>query len=308
MTGLNVLLDEAQVPPTLWATAPRQISVALTNACDLSCPYCYAPKIPDALDFERLSDWLGELDVHGCLGLGFGGGEPTLYRRFTELCHSVAQNTGLAVTFTTHAHHLTDALLTDLPGSVHFVRVSMDGVGETYESLRNRSFAALQLRLQSLRRFVSFGINFVVNSRTLPDIDAAARLADEVGASELLLLPEQPVLGRGGIDGRTIRGLRRWAKLYQGKVPLTISEAESDEFPICNPLAGGTGASSLRTHRCIRHPEAVIVRQAWRGYRGWWCHGSIKYPANASGGGLVMKIWYGYGSEHSMNLVMIGQF
>src|SRR6266705_976700 len=34
-TGLNILLDEVPVPPTLWAEAPRQVSVALTNACDL---------------------------------------------------------------------------------------------------------------------------------------------------------------------------------------------------------------------------------------------------------------------------------
>lgn len=37
-TGLNILLDEVRVPLEGWAAAPRQVSVALTNACDLSCP------------------------------------------------------------------------------------------------------------------------------------------------------------------------------------------------------------------------------------------------------------------------------
>lgn len=141
-TGLNVLLDEIQAPPDSWATAPRQVSVALTNACDLACPHCYAPKNPAALDFRRLTGWLNELDANGCLGVGFGGGEPTLYRRFPELCRYAARNTGLAVTFTTHAHHLTDALVAGLAGSIHFVRVSMDGVGPTYEALRGRPFEA----------------------------------------------------------------------------------------------------------------------------------------------------------------------
>src|SRR5688572_26068527 len=80
VTGLNVLLDEVSVPSASWAQAPRYISMALTNACDLACPYCYAPKDPAILDFERVVTWLHELDEHGCLGVGFGGGEPTLYR------------------------------------------------------------------------------------------------------------------------------------------------------------------------------------------------------------------------------------
>ena len=113
-TGLNVLLDEVHVSPTLWAAAPRQVSVALTNACDLACPYCYAPKNSASLDIERVASWLAELDTNGCLGVGFGGGEPTLYRCLADLCHYAVQNTGLAVTFTTHAHHLNDTLVAAL--------------------------------------------------------------------------------------------------------------------------------------------------------------------------------------------------
>ena len=34
-SGTNILLDELCFAPELWSVAPRQISVALTNACDL---------------------------------------------------------------------------------------------------------------------------------------------------------------------------------------------------------------------------------------------------------------------------------
>lgn len=54
-TGWNVLVDEVRIPPSQWAGAPRQISVALTNACDLSCSYCYAPKTAATLDADRLT-------------------------------------------------------------------------------------------------------------------------------------------------------------------------------------------------------------------------------------------------------------
>ena len=240
-TGLNILLDEVQVPPTMWDPAPRQVSIALTNACDLACPYCFAPKIPATLNIERVTSWLDELDANGCLGVGFGGGEPTLYRHLAELCHYAAKKTGLAVTFTTHAHRLDNRLITALAGSVHFVRVSMDGVGATYEALRGRPFAALRQCLETVHALAPFGINFVVNSRTLPDLDAATRLAAEVGAAEFLLLPEQPARGRSGIDHSTVQALRRWVSLYRGTVPLTVSEAGADGLPTCNPLVRETG-------------------------------------------------------------------
>lgn len=258
-TGLNVLLDEVWVSPSSWAAAPRQVSVALTNACDLACSHCYAPKNPAALNLQRVAGWLRELDMNGCLGVGFGGGEPTLYRRFAKLCRYAADETGLAVTFTTHAHHLDDDLVADLTGSVHFVRVSMDGVGCTYEALRGRPFAALRRRLRTVSTLAPFGINFVVNARTLPDLDAATKLAAEVGATEFLLLPEQPVRGSGGIDCHTIKALHRWVSLYQGTVPLAVSEAGADGLPTCNPLLGETG---LRAYAHI-DASGVLKRSSY---------------------------------------------
>ena len=240
-SGANVLLDEVRVSPESWSPAPRYVSVALTNACELSCPYCYAPKKPAALDFEQLTGWLLELDANGCLGIGFGGGEPTLYRRLVELCRFASQETDLAVTFTTHGHNLDERLLAELNGNVHFVRLSMDGVGTTYETLRKRSFQSFLYRLQIARSLAPFGINYVVNRQTLSDLDCATRLAADLGASQFLLLPEQPVHGKGGVDGVTMSSLRRWIAEYQGTVPLAISEAWTEGINVANPLFQESG-------------------------------------------------------------------
>jgi MoaA/NifB/PqqE/SkfB family radical SAM enzyme len=236
MKGLNVLLDEVQVPPNLWARAPRQVSIALTNACDLSCPYCFAPKNSAWLDVDKVIGWLNELDADGCLGVGFGGGEPTLHRSLPDICHHAAKRTRMAVTFTTHAHRLDDGLISALLGSVHFVRVSMDGVGHTYEALRGRRFSEFREQLEKICILAPFGINYVVNARTLPDLDAACGLASEVGAAEILLLPEHPTKTGVGIDALTSYALRRWIDFYQGSVPLTISECSSGGLPTCDPL------------------------------------------------------------------------
>src|SRR5262249_42591632 len=65
-SGMNVLLDEIATSPESWARAPRQVSVALTNACDLECPFCYAPKFAARADAGRVRAWMDELDEAGC--------------------------------------------------------------------------------------------------------------------------------------------------------------------------------------------------------------------------------------------------
>jgi MoaA/NifB/PqqE/SkfB family radical SAM enzyme len=258
-TGWNVLLDEVRVPPAMWSAAPRQISVALTNSCNLSCPHCYAPKHAAKLPRQPLLSWLRELDAHGCLGVGFGGGEPTLYRGFARLCRSTVDSTGLAVTFTTHGHTFNGRLASELAGCVHFIRVSMDGVGARYETLRGRTFSSFCEHLRVIRDVAPFGINFVVNALTLQDLDAAVTLAGNQGAAELLLLPEQPVRGRGGIDATTTEALQRWVRSYQGEVRLSVSEAGACGLPTCDPLPGERG---LRAYAHI-DASGVLKRSSY---------------------------------------------
>jgi hypothetical protein len=240
-TGANVLLDEIEVSSEFWSSAPRQVSIALTNACELDCEFCYAPKTRASLSSEQILGWLRELDSNDCFGVGFGGGEPTLHPDLIEICQFATKATSLAVTLTTHAHRINDELAEALTGNVHFVRVSMDGVGATYETIRKRPFASFCERLQRVRRMSRFGINFVVNARTLPDLDAATSLAADLGATEFLLLPQRPVRDVVGIDEDTAGAFVRWVEEYRGVVPLLTSEPGTDGIAICNPLPHETG-------------------------------------------------------------------
>lgn len=243
-SGVNVLIDETSVAPALWSMAPRQVSVALTNACDLSCGYCYAPKHRARLEMERVLAWLRQLDAAGCLGVGFGGGEPTLYRHFALLCKLATQTTQLAITFTTHGHRLNEQLASELKGHVHFIRVSMDGIGATYELLRGKDFNKLCQSLKIARSVAPFGINFVVNATTLPDLDAAVAIANEYGAAEFLLLPERPTHAGRGIDQNTREELRKWVTTSRVPIRLAVSEPDADGLPTCDPLQNERGLRS----------------------------------------------------------------
>ncbi|WP_414434316.1 radical SAM protein [Alloalcanivorax venustensis] len=227
-SGSNILLDEIVPPRDLWTRSPRQVSIALTNACDLKCTHCYASKTPAVLDFESIKKWALELDEAGCFGIGFGGGEPTLYPKIVELCHFISKYTGLATTMTSHGHRLNSQLLDDLKSSVNFLRMSMDGVYETYEKIRGRSFHSFLEKLALIKGHIPFGINYVVNKKTIGDLTKAAEIAEQFQAKELLLLPEEPY-GRGNaVPEQTLNQLSDWVGSYKGGLQLSISSAHSE--------------------------------------------------------------------------------
>ncbi|MFF7400035.1 radical SAM protein [Achromobacter sp. NPDC008082] len=241
ISGLNVLLDELLAEEAVWSIAPRQVSIALTNVCDLHCAYCYAPKFKASLSTEQVLGWLKELDTEGCLGVGFGGGEPTLHPDFVDICRRAAQETQLAVTFTTHGHRFTPQMVGRLRGSVHFVRISVDGVDRTYEEQRGKPFASLLRAMESIATLSPFGINVVVNERTVAELDAVAELAQTFGAYELLLLPQQQTSVVTGIDGAANLALQDWVSKYRGTVRLAVSEAGASGLPTCDPLPDERG-------------------------------------------------------------------
>jgi hypothetical protein len=209
-SGLNILLDEKPVHESQWSIAPKYVSFALTNACDLECFFCYAPKHGAKLSRSALLAWLRELDDAGCLGVGFGGGEPTLLAGFADLCREVHDTTSLAVTFTTHAHRLTPTMAQELRGHVDFIRVSMDGLDGTYERHRGRSFNSFDQQLDIVRSIAGFGINYVLNDATVPELSRAAQYVFGKGASELLLLPE---LANGQpVSPKALSGAAAWIR------------------------------------------------------------------------------------------------
>jgi MoaA/NifB/PqqE/SkfB family radical SAM enzyme len=215
-SGVNILLDEVAVAPAQWSVAPRYVSIALTNACELNCSYCYASKEPARLNAERVAAWATELDHGDCFGIGFGGGEPTIYPGFAALCTSIHATTNLALSMTTHGHRFTPRLTQQLCGNIEFIRLSMDGIGNTYERLRGRPFSSFAEKLGLVKATARFGVNFVVNEDTIGDLERGADFAFEHGAEEFLLLPETGMGGALTVRPETMERLSEWVrKNYQ---------------------------------------------------------------------------------------------
>src|SRR5574337_1714143 len=107
-TGLNVLLegDETQ---HLRRIAPRTLLIAVTNACNLTCDFCYRNVHSRSIwRYDTLLEFCQAADKWGVLEVAFGGGEPMLFQRWQDFIWRLYETTGLGINFTTNGTLLTE--------------------------------------------------------------------------------------------------------------------------------------------------------------------------------------------------------
>lgn len=189
-TGIHILMDEIKFPINEIANVPRIVSIALTNVCDLKCQFCYAPKNRETLNLEELKQLCKILDDLGVLEITFGGGEPTLYPNFIELCKWIWHNTLLGISFTTHGHKLDENFVREISGNISIIRISIDGIEPRYSEIRGKSLNVLLEKISYLTKKIPFGINCVVSKNETIELENVIELAIEIGAENVLIIPE----------------------------------------------------------------------------------------------------------------------
>jgi MoaA/NifB/PqqE/SkfB family radical SAM enzyme len=176
-TGTNMLVTNEKTKG-LRRAAPRMLQVALTNACDKSCEFCYRPM--DARSrwtFDDLVELARFCDEWGVLELAFGGGEPTLFPRFGELLRAIWRETGLCPSFTTHGKRLDAALLREIRGSFGQLQVSVYDEDDTG--------AIVDLLVAEGARF---GLNYLVTPARARTIEADVMAFVARGVRDMLFL------------------------------------------------------------------------------------------------------------------------
>jgi MoaA/NifB/PqqE/SkfB family radical SAM enzyme len=176
-TGTNVLVANDKTRG-LRRVAPRQLQVALTNACDKSCSFCYRPlDARSRWTFDDLMALARFCDDWGVLEIAFGGGEPTLFPRFAELLRAIWSNTGLCPSFTTHGKRLTAAFLDEIRGSYGQIQVSVYDEDDTG--------AIVDLLVANGARV---GLNYLVTPARARTIEADVLAFVDRGVTDMLFL------------------------------------------------------------------------------------------------------------------------
>jgi len=222
-TGIHVLLDEIPVEENSRDAGPELLSIALLNACDLDCRFCYAPKAPYRLEPDFVLDICRQFAALGTLEVAFGGGEPTLYPGLGDLCRRIWSETDLGISITTHGHHLSDRLIEELAGHISVIRVSIDAPEPLYSEIRGRPLSALQQRLSAISGRIPLGVNTVIDRTTLSRLDDLAPVVRKLGAIDWLLLPETSG-GSFQLTATEWETLDRWIAKHWEEMPLLVAE------------------------------------------------------------------------------------
>jgi MoaA/NifB/PqqE/SkfB family radical SAM enzyme len=176
-TGTNMLVTNASTA-ALRRSAPRMLQVALTNACDKTCSFCYRPlEAKSRWTFDDLLDLARVCDAWGVLEIAFGGGEPTLFPRFAELLRAIWSETGLCPSFTTNGLRLRKEFLREIRGAYGQLQVSVYDEDDT--------FAIIDLLVGERARF---GLNYLVTPKRVRSIEADVFAFMDRGVRDILFL------------------------------------------------------------------------------------------------------------------------
>jgi MoaA/NifB/PqqE/SkfB family radical SAM enzyme len=176
-SGLNVLL-EGEETAHFKRIAPRTLLIAVTNACNLACSFCYRDlSLPSVWRYETLLDFCQQADQWGVLEVAFGGGEPTIFPEWGQFINELYDSTQLAVNFTTNGIRLTHEFLKQIAGKYGQIRVSL------YED-NHWADTITRLAGESAR----FGVNWLVHPGELEVIETKFMRLLMLGVRDFLLL------------------------------------------------------------------------------------------------------------------------
>lgn len=154
--------------------APKSINLDLTTACNFSCPHCVDWQITNtgqSLKAEEVKQSIDTLKSKGLLSIILlGGGEPTLYKNFSEIVEYI-KDKGLQLGIVTNGSRLSKIReVAGRFGKHDWVRLSLDAATQkTFERLhRPRKQVLLSEilkeaeKLKKINPDVSLGYSFVI--------------------------------------------------------------------------------------------------------------------------------------------------
>lgn len=220
--GIHILMDEYDFPKEIISIAPRTLSIALTNRCNLNCHYCYAPKLDKTLPIDFVKDIATKFDELGTLELTFGGGEPFMYPKITDLIQWLWTNTKLGINITTNGHLIDSDIIESIKGNISSLRFSIDGLDPKYKAVKRKSLDSLIKIIHKVKGIIPFGINIIINENSTHDVVEVIELAIELGAIDVLLIPEHK-------NGKFLLDNDDWKKVeniifkYQDKIQINVT-------------------------------------------------------------------------------------
>jgi len=164
----------------------------ITNHCNMSCLFCSTcvENRNSTLDItiEDVKKRIDELYLVGTKIIHFSGGEPTLRKDFAQIV-DYAKEKNMMVAFTTNGSSSNSTMANLL--NADMIRVSIDGVGQLHDRLRN-SPGAYAKAIKSIEYLRSKGRRVLIsavysNQTSIDDMERLLMVAADLGVRVMII-------------------------------------------------------------------------------------------------------------------------
>lgn len=205
---LNWIVYHNGKPPKIKIIEPRltQVYYAITDGCNLRCPYCYASsekRLAGELNTSESLKLVSQIADFGVDLIVFTGGEPLLRKDLFQIVQHANQS-GLKSNMITNATMIgTPTMAQQIAELFKSVTISVDG-GTAKTNDRTRGVGAFAKTANALHLLNQAGvvphINHIVTSDNICELDEFTRFIEEFEVGSIRLMNHNK-LGRGVSDG-----------------------------------------------------------------------------------------------------------
>jgi MoaA/NifB/PqqE/SkfB family radical SAM enzyme len=275
------------------------IQIHPTRRCNLRCLHCYSlsgPQERDLLTYETLEEVLTDAQAEGYRVASFSGGEPILYQQLGQLLRHVKE-LGMGTTVTSNGMLLTSARLRMLSDCTDVLAISLDGVRESHNRMRDcdQAFDRMRFNLDGVRKSgIDFGFIFTLTLYNVNEAEWAAQFAVEQGAKLFQIHPLEEI----GRAATVLTGSRP----DEVESTYAVFEAERIRQKYGNRLF--VQLDIFHRDLVRQHPERFYAEMDW------------KQPANLAeavspivveADGTVVPLGYGFGRHYALGKLVDGR-
>lgn len=171
-----------------YTSAPINVTMKFTNACNLRCLHCHSKSGETKLNMSKKMAFniIEQLRENKVFGINISGGEPLLYPYFFDVVEYM-NKLGIRVTVSTNAVLITDEIAKRMAeNQIKGVQVSLDGCNEEiHDKIRNVKgcFKKTLKGIELLKKYnIPIMLVTVISNQTVEEYSNIIDFAYETGA------------------------------------------------------------------------------------------------------------------------------
>ncbi|MCD9141455.1 radical SAM protein [Streptomyces albireticuli] len=198
----------------------RMLYLQLLYRCNFNCTFCFHGERlshNDSFSADEATALLRLMhETYGSEAVTLLGGEPFVYRELPQVVRHAKHDLGMQVEICTNGYRI-ERRLAEIAGDVDFLRISLEGIGHTNDTLRKRgSFAAALQSMEAARSLgVATGSTMTVNRQNIDEVIPLAKLLEDSGARQLKLHCLRPIGNAADHPELTITDTAAYARLRE---------------------------------------------------------------------------------------------